>query len=750
MASLNSGDDAPLVESIGERLFKVTISRKNSVSLFSEAVQKLIDNREEAELILRNLRAWSPQAAAFFNLRTPELVYNVPFRLICESDTGGVPFDDERVLRQYLAVSYCWRPEDGSWPGLNVPAYTPWPISRPFVEAILAQRGIVTSDSNDRNENFRREGIWLDQMCIQQDDRDEKVQAIAMMDIIYKSCRKLLIVMEDVAFEPEEIEILQRCEAITAGRDITRWQPLQGEAPHIASMVRKIESSRWWSRSWCWHEFEINEPWSDHRSIDDAYGALMIVGDTAGGTYTLKFSDYFRIRGSVEFPNPYSKEDFERDFRWVLMSNLNSPYLDPNSRGEGAERSSILARFNAASTGQCLYPDDLISISLNVSNIALFYSVPLAVRAELKEKNLGGADSKDAAFFISAICLAAGETTPLTSVASSREMIQYSEKGDKTSWLSSQIGKPDAVNIARFSLGSIKFVHEMYPSNIKLDLVFFELPMVNTTEAEVDLSLKFFPETPIRSIEVAYKEKHRGGPRRRKWWGQSTDKDEFWDQARRLFFVSACKNGLQYIFHLWDGLEKQLVQKSFFDSLAEPFAVDESNRTTAEKLLEHLSPDDAHNKENLDILVKFISFIKDPRSNRMLSVLRYSRIKCNNEAGVAIVQLQSITKGFPFSSERRRLAIPRDMLGMPWEAYRVWILEPYHIPEGGNSKNHAGLLESHDGLWVLVGKMQCLGDVLVPSPSNDDETSPSVSLKTHQMVVGGDVSGWIAETQTSE
>ncbi|KAI1116765.1 hypothetical protein F5Y14DRAFT_458304 [Nemania sp. NC0429] len=223
MAHMNSDDDAPLVESIGDRLFNVRISRKNRTSLFSEAVQKLIDTREEAELILRNLRAWSPKAAAFFDLRIPELVYNVPLRLVCESDTGGVPFDDERVLRQYLA---------------------------PFVEAILAQRGVHTTDPNHRDENFRREGIWFDQMSIHQEDRDERMQAIAMMDIIYKICRKLLIVLEDVVLDPEEIELFQRVEAFNGDHSIGRWEAPQDELPHIASRLRKIESSRWWSRSW--------------------------------------------------------------------------------------------------------------------------------------------------------------------------------------------------------------------------------------------------------------------------------------------------------------------------------------------------------------------------------------------------------------------------------------------------------------------------------------------------------------------
>jgi hypothetical protein len=41
-------------------------------------------------------------------------------------------------------------------------------------------------------------------------DPEEQTQSIAMMDIIYKGCQKLLIVFEDVVFNPEEIRVEEK------------------------------------------------------------------------------------------------------------------------------------------------------------------------------------------------------------------------------------------------------------------------------------------------------------------------------------------------------------------------------------------------------------------------------------------------------------------------------------------------------------------------------------------------------------
>jgi hypothetical protein len=172
------GDDGPLVRSLGEAVFEVTLSKQNRINFFQDYVQKLSDGREEAELALCNLQTWSPKLAEHFRIRDPDSVLNTPFRLICESDLGYVPFDAEKVIRQFLAISYCWRDDNPSWLAEGCQPHAPWPFSQPFVEAVLAERGVNTADPQ-RNENFRREGIWIDQMCIKQGDEVEKQQCIA-------------------------------------------------------------------------------------------------------------------------------------------------------------------------------------------------------------------------------------------------------------------------------------------------------------------------------------------------------------------------------------------------------------------------------------------------------------------------------------------------------------------------------------------------------------------------------------------
>ncbi|KAF2964090.1 hypothetical protein GQX73_g9464 [Xylaria multiplex] len=743
MASLNPEEDAPLVHRIDDNLYRVTVSRKNRVDLFSDAVKRLHANREEASLILRNLQAWSPESAALIGRRTPDLIYNVPFRLVCESDTGGVPFDEEFVLRQYLAVSYCWRTGDDSddvWLGRKLPVHEPWPISRPFVDAILAQRGVHTPDPDCRNVNFRREGIWIDQMCIQQNDPEEKSRSIAMMDIIYKRCRKLLIVLEDVVLDPDEIRVFERYEPylLRTSHDQEAWKPLPDELSHISRIANKIEKSRWWTRSWCWHEFEINEPWSDLRAHPYAHGALMIVANSEGGTYALKFGAFFDIRSSIDlYPDGNSPEQSRRLFRWLLMADKFSPYLDPTDRGYGAKRSSIMARFNAASLCQCSHLEDLVSITMNVSGLALFSSGPLTLKS--KTEKLGGVDPSDALFLISALCLAAGEKTPLSSM--SGEMLRLGDNNGKTSWLSNEITRPDP-NVRRFSIGGVKYIHELSPYHISLDLVFFETPIVNTSDKELQLSYKFLAESPIKSAQVEYKQEYRD--KYENLWAWSEGRDEGLDTSRRNLFIHACQNGLEYICHLWEAIEKQFLETSFGDRLAEPFAVNTSHRNTAKNLLEHMAPGDSGNAKYLDVLVRFISFIKDPRSSRIMSPWM-SRIRCNNDTGAAIIHSPTMCQGFPFISRRVRLAMPRDLLDMPWDSNRVWILEPCEIPGGEDLKNHAGLPESHDGTWKIVGKAQCLGDVVIPPSESDEHNTPqSMSLRT-VTCVGGNISSLTEE-----
>jgi Heterokaryon incompatibility protein (HET) len=48
------------------------------------------------------------------------------------------------------------------------------------------------------------EGVWLDKLCINQSDEREKAVAIGAMDVVYRSARRLVILLEDVQLDAVE------------------------------------------------------------------------------------------------------------------------------------------------------------------------------------------------------------------------------------------------------------------------------------------------------------------------------------------------------------------------------------------------------------------------------------------------------------------------------------------------------------------------------------------------------------------
>lgn len=73
--------------------------------LFSDAVPRLNNNSEEAELVLENPQAWSPLLVKYFHNRKPELIYNVSIKLVCESELGYVPFKEECIIGSSLILA---------------------------------------------------------------------------------------------------------------------------------------------------------------------------------------------------------------------------------------------------------------------------------------------------------------------------------------------------------------------------------------------------------------------------------------------------------------------------------------------------------------------------------------------------------------------------------------------------------------------------------------------------------------------
>lgn len=86
---------------ISNGVWEVMLQRTNREVLFGNAVTTISNVQREAELVLSNLQRLSPDLASLFGVRTPTQIYDTPFKVICESDTGKFPFGKTQPVKQF-------------------------------------------------------------------------------------------------------------------------------------------------------------------------------------------------------------------------------------------------------------------------------------------------------------------------------------------------------------------------------------------------------------------------------------------------------------------------------------------------------------------------------------------------------------------------------------------------------------------------------------------------------------------------
>ena len=97
--------------------------------------------------------------------------------------------------------------------------------------------------------------LWVDQVCINQEDRDEKVVSVGFTDRVYQNSERTFIAIEDLSI-PESIipslQVLSQMEAVTKQNFASLNATVVQDA---VSFCTTVFSARLFSRSWCWHEF---------------------------------------------------------------------------------------------------------------------------------------------------------------------------------------------------------------------------------------------------------------------------------------------------------------------------------------------------------------------------------------------------------------------------------------------------------------------------------------------------------------
>ena len=682
---------------IDEDLFGLTLSCENKAELFDEAIQELERGSRESAFILKNLAKWNPSDASRFVQRTASTILDTPFRLIYPSSALS-SFDEIGTLyaRQYLAISYCWGLGDFVQQGYE--RYGSWPISKPFVEAILADK------------DHPREGIWMDQLCIDQNSSVDKGKSVAAMDIIYRSCIRLVVLLEDVFLDEREAKLHEEYDN-TKREFETKWVPGEDEKGLFISFYSKVNAARWWTRAWCLHEFSVNDPWTDKRQCNLIHNATFIINGPGGSTVKIKWANLHFIMANALFVLPNLVKNVLQTFNGqYIFSTLARGGTDWNSN----LRSSLMARHNQVVRQGSLYLSDRLRVTINMCGLGLAYVGP-----ELETEDL-------VLYYSSLLALARGEVYPLGVLLDKREQTPPIFFDGKPTWLCRGV-EPASTSIPSFELANLKGIHRITTEDIELDMVFFKADWQLVEDLRATFTV--FPSLIPTILPAKYT------PDKFEDLTKLEYSEEDLDQCRRRFLAGCIMNGYAYTSRLWEQLKREVVIASYNDTIFKDLLPHPPFRDAAQELLRQLNPtselpgDSTRLTFTLEDAHLFLTWLADPRSMYYIGAYTHRLGSAPGSAAQAFVtglHPKEYTDKGPMNE--LELAVPLDLLGASCATYKVWILRP-------------GKGETKDSKWRLVGKALLLGESALinegTSGTSVDETVVSVKRAV--------VTGWSEE-----
>lgn len=219
--------------------------------------------------ILSRMRQFNPEIAAKF-VEKEDSVKQIPFKLIT-TNQFWTPGD----IQCFVAISYCWHSDEWKVPDRFNAQQMKWgfPITPAMLKAVL-QRCVIISGTASYL------AIWIDQICIDQENGEEKTHAIASLDIIYRNAFEVDILLEDVDISQEEestLRLFSTSEHAPARYKTTRYHFVRTFRSHLNRIVskslingRKIVYSLF-DLKW---RLEVSKIWNERfkKSRDDRIG----------------------------------------------------------------------------------------------------------------------------------------------------------------------------------------------------------------------------------------------------------------------------------------------------------------------------------------------------------------------------------------------------------------------------------------------------------------------------------------------
>ena len=196
----------------------------------------------EGHRILDNLSRIDQPTRLRFDIKSTA-VESFVFKLLLDRGASLTAIDDAQsfAILSYSCNSSEWRPHFAIAGTTAVPAGQP--LTPIMWHALLGQR------------LDEREPMWVDQLSIAQQDQAEKSVAIGSMDLLYRSARIVLVVLEDVALTEAQYHHLQAF--VRPG--LLHKERSNVERDAVAGAFSALVKARWFDRAWCMHEFVVSK-----------------------------------------------------------------------------------------------------------------------------------------------------------------------------------------------------------------------------------------------------------------------------------------------------------------------------------------------------------------------------------------------------------------------------------------------------------------------------------------------------------
>ncbi|KAM7186695.1 hypothetical protein V8F33_011682 [Rhypophila sp. PSN 637] len=658
----------------------VALSKENTQRLISRAAEKMKNRREDAAAILKRLRELNPTVADRFQPKQDALD-SLVLRMILPSD---ILFSNDTLdVPSYLIVSYCWHYPD--WPLAPAARAQPlaggWEISRPMVDAVMGLR------------QSPHEGVWLDKLCINQGEEEEKQGHIAAMDIIYQSARRIVILLEDV-----QLSKLETNAGLTYAKlyqdlcDEVKNLGLEGEARSkyieeyfpskekefrstgqeylldgIRDFAMNILSGRWYSRAWCAHESRV----VPHQKINNPL--LLCFGhDGRVLTFEFRFLFYMAIYLYDQEPGPSAEDQVASAF------TIADTLADSNPKTLSQLRFRIQSLHGAEEPGGtamqhvaniigfgCLKKGDLMSIALNTAGI------PLSFNGEVS-------GVEDVIWMFSLLVIASNDLFPL--IRTDKSMSQKLRIADPKnpskrliSWVPSMNQGIADDRLPEMSPGTITAVAGDY---IELDLLVFKASPTNASPEAQEIASRILEENQIDALAGEIAEGADAGTKRTRELMSATMKAVGRERAgpmavfNKLWLAHALDCGLEWLLRFPDAMQSDTCDPAWIHGpLGE--STDPRFTKTAEAVLKHFfqssSPEEyeSQRSQHLQLIIRSLTTLFDPRLPFFTAAPRRLPLGNGDHAFVSS------------TSNRAYVAVPVAIAHLPAHFKREWNIEPF-------------------------------------------------------------------------